>query len=814
MPSYRKLRHVALLLFACCSVAAAQSHVSPMTISIDPKDGSYFVRGEGLREPILHASVAAQVDNAWLRPRDYKSLAIHQKTEQTPFGDAVTWDVTCTGRQNAPELHYRIKQYALLPFAEVQVSVVNTSDVPMHVQAFRMLEATGQPVLNLGAGNMHDLILSDSYSEDIPPIRIRDLQDAENSMHRGAGSQLIYNRESGWSFFAGTLSTDRFITLIRLHLDEAKHITCLEAEATGTTEITQDNSLSESDKADRILLSLPLKPNETLDSERLTFSVGKDYHLQLQQYGAMIKTIYHARTTAPSLMGWWSWTAFYYGLNQGAVYTNALWLAQNLLPFGYDIFHLDEGYQYARGEYTTSDAALIPSGMRAFEARIGALGLTRGIWTAPFEVSERSSIFLEHKDWLVHNLLGQPIHLGWANNHHDRLYALDTTRPEAQDYLRKTYRTLVYDWGIRYIKLDFMDDSGVEGVRFRPNTSAMEAQRIGLQIIREAVGNNVYLDKDGSPMLNPVGYVDYGRTGQDTGHTFTASKEAATAIAARYYMHRNFFVNDPDAFTASTQTVLDHPWNGGKISLTLEEAKLSIALSAISGGMFEIGDDLPTLGRSPERVALLKNRDLLAMVKLGRASTPIDLMTFRPQDQQPSIFYLPQDDRQSMLAVFNWTDKPASHVISLSTLGLPAGGTYLATEIFTHRPSLVHDAIHIQQPAHSVRLLKLINSRVPDLPPHVTVEAPTRASAGENIRFAARSQSATPAVLKYTWQFGDGTSLTGTTVEHTYTQAGVYRVTITAETISGRTRQINSAITVQGSIPSAFVPQQKERLPE
>ena len=78
--------------------------------------------------------------------------------------------------------------------------------------------------------------------------------------------------------------------------------------------------------------------------------------------------------------------------------------------------------------------------------------------------------------------------------------------------------------------------------RYRPNTTALEAQRIGLQIIREAVGEDVLLDKDGSPMLNPVGIVDVGRISVDTGHAFLASRDADPGMAARYYMHRNWFI--------------------------------------------------------------------------------------------------------------------------------------------------------------------------------------------------------------------------------------------------------------------------------
>ena len=45
------------------------------------------------------------------------------------------------------------------------------------------------------------------------------------------------------------------------------------------------------------------------------------------------------------------------------------------------------------------------------------------------------------------------------------------------------------EWGIRYIKMDFMDDSAIEGFFYKPDTTAMEAQRIGLGIIRETVGD-------------------------------------------------------------------------------------------------------------------------------------------------------------------------------------------------------------------------------------------------------------------------------------------------------------------------------------
>ena len=237
-------------------------------------------------------------------------------------------------------------------------------------------------------------------------------------------------------------------------------------------------------------------------------------------------------------------------------------------------------------------------------------------------MTDRSWVYLNHKDWLVHNASGEPISVGTVEQGTlDRLFVLDATHPGAQAYLRKTYRTLAAEWGIRYIKLDFMDTTAIEGNYYRPNTTALEAQRIGLEIIRRAVGDGVLLDKDGSPMLNVVGLVDEGRVSADTGHVFERSKNAAPGIFARYYMHRNFFINDPDAFTVSRQIVGEWP---NPTALTLDDAQVSIALSAVSGGMYEIGDDLPTLGKDADRLALVENTDLLQMAKLGRAAVPLD----------------------------------------------------------------------------------------------------------------------------------------------------------------------------------------------
>jgi hypothetical protein len=358
-----------------------------------------------------------------------------------------------------------------------------------------------------------------------------------------------------------------------------------------------------------------------------------------------------------------------------------------------------------------------------------------------------------------------------------------------------------------------MDTSAIEGQHYRPNTTAMEAQRIGLGIIRDTVGNHVLLDKDGSVMLNPVGYVDFGRISQDTGHTFQSSQEAASEIAARYYMNRKFYVADPDAFTVSKQFVKAQRWHGGTRPLTLNEAEVSIAVSAISGGMYEIGDDLPTLGSEPERLALVKNQDLINMVRLGQASTPLDLMTYLPEDEQPSIFMLKEDSRQSMLTIFNWTDHVRSQTISISTLGLTGRGPYTIYDVLNNKelPVQKSDSFAVDQPAHSVRVLKVINTAVAAKAPDVQAQHPSAAPAGETVSFSAHLASPEIAAVSYQWDFGDGVTQDGAQVGHAYTHAGNYTVTVTAIGLDGLKGQDTFHLSVTGSVSARFIPAENRR---
>ncbi len=808
-------------LFALVAVTAVPTSLVAATDSIrlamNARDCTYSIGTAALPTPVLTAGPAAKIDGRWLHAKDYPSCKAAKVPATGPLGPAEDWTIAYNGLQGAPDLLLHLRSYTTQPWGELQLTARNSTGQPVKIQVLRLIDASGDRVLNIGGDPATARILNDSFSEDRPGMQIHDLAASEKQSHRAVGSQLLYDQESGRSWFVGTLTSDRFLSVLRLHMaaDHGSRMRDYEVDSTGTTELLLENSLADSSADDRVELSLPLAPAAELSSERMAFSISQDYHAQLETYGRLIRDLHQPRAVStPTPLGWWSWTAYYFGLNQGTALTNAQWLAEHLKRLGYTFFHMDEGYQFARGEYATPDAALFPNGVTALEQKAIGLGLTPGIWTAPFEVSERSWVFANHPEWLVHNAKGAPIHIGLVADGQDHLYALDPTHPAAQGYLKQTYATLAHDWGIRYIKMDFMEDSAIEGFYHVPNTTALEAQRIGIRTVREAVGQNVLLDKDGCELLNPVGLVDMGRISQDTGHTFAASKDAAPGMAARYYMNRNYFIADPDAFSISRQTVDDQSWHGGQKPLTLDEAKVSIALTAITGGMFEIGDDLPTLGEDRERVALLENRDLLDMARLGRASIPLDLMSYAAADQQPSLFLLHEDGRQTILSVFNWTDAAHSHSLSRQALGLDPQGNYSVAEILTpgDPENPLPATLDTTQPAHSVRMFRIIDTRKPATAPTVTISAPTSARAGETIALTTAAIPTSAPLLSIHWEFGDGTSSEGTATEHTWTHAGTYTVHAHALGLSGAASDQTATLNISGTVVTKFLPDDKRRL--
>src|SRR5208283_2797481 len=119
-----------------------------------------------------------------LYPRHLRSIA--------PFDDELgsghLLTVTHTGLPGKPDLVCEFRVYENQPWGDIRVSVSNSTGEAIEVHGLRVVKTNAKAVF-LNAPAAEDRILSDSFSEDTPQMRLMDLGEADNGVHRAFGSQ-------------------------------------------------------------------------------------------------------------------------------------------------------------------------------------------------------------------------------------------------------------------------------------------------------------------------------------------------------------------------------------------------------------------------------------------------------------------------------------------------------------------------------------------------------------------------------------------------------------------------------------------------
>jgi alpha-galactosidase len=92
-----------------------------------------------------------------------------------------------------------------------------------------------------------------------------------------------------------------------------------------------------------------------------------------------------------------------------------------------------------------------------------------------------------HPDWFIKNDSGEPLLAdrvtfgGWRRGPWD---ALDGTHPEIQDHLEGLFRTMRWDWGCTYFKLDANFWGTMHGGHLHdPQATRVEAYHWGMEAI-------------------------------------------------------------------------------------------------------------------------------------------------------------------------------------------------------------------------------------------------------------------------------------------------------------------------------------------
>jgi alpha-galactosidase len=421
-----------------------------------------------------------------------------------------------------------------------------------------------------------------------------------------------------------------------------------------------------------------LAPREQVEMPALRLALGPQGAL-LPDYADAVALELHARPSGHVHTGWCSWYYYFTGVTEAAVQENlrTTRAAQDTLPV--DLVQIDDGYQTAIGDWLSVNGKF-PSGMAAVAERIREAGFRPGIWLAPFTVAANSMLARSHSDWLVRDATGKPAYAG--HNWDVDLHALDTTHPGARDWLRQVFSAIVREWGYDYLKLDFLACAALPGTRHDPTATRASALRDGLRLIREAVGDEVYILGCGCPLLSAVGIVDAMRIGPDSapywppryeglpvpfseGHPLPTMEGAVRNTLSRAWMHPALWTNDPDCLLVRE----------AKSELTLDEVQAFATAVGLTGGMVVVSDRLQELPR--ERLDIVAK----LLPPLPARALPLDYFG-AGMPERVAVTLGGAAGEVHLVGLFNPDRRDREVAVRWESLGL-ARGTYHASEFWS-----------------------------------------------------------------------------------------------------------------------------------
>ena len=402
-----------------------------------------------------------------------------------------------------------------------------------------------------------------------------------------------------------------------------------------------------------------LSPGDSIQSEPFFIAYGSRSTNLLEKWADIVGRQMDARVPAEVPTGWCSWYYYYTKISEDEVLANLNTLAEKKDDLDVQYVQIDDGYQSQIGDWLTTNQRF-DSGMEDMARRINSAGFVPGIWTAPFYARPKSRLFKEHKDWFLKNRNGRLVKAGWNPMWGGKVYALDTTHPGTQGYLAEIYSSLK-KMGYRFFKCDFLYAATLPAARHNPHTTRAEALRIGLEIIRNAIGDDSFLLGCGCPIMPAVGIVDGMRIGMDVAPIWDnwlmarllddrnalCTHHNIVNTINRAFMHKRLFLNDPDCLLVRSD----------RNRMTEDQIKALATVIALSGGMIVISDNMQTI--SPDRVEyiqkVLQNRsDSMVVIDQHKSFEP-DVVVGRTS--------------QSLLfGLFNFTNKRATRIFDLKDL--------------------------------------------------------------------------------------------------------------------------------------------------
>jgi hypothetical protein len=412
--------------------------------------------------------------------------------------------------------------------------------------------------------------------------------------------------------------------------------------------------------------SLTLAPGQRLRGEKLFFHlagandpqrVTGAYYRLLQADGVFAR---RAQNPLPAQRIYCTWNYdFFADIDQEKLLAQLPVIRRSLPRVKF--VQLDDGYQacHAPGQRAMIDLCYgdleypfdrtrFPDGPKALADRVKAAGLRPAIWLGLW-ASTGSRMLKDHPDWVLRDDTGMALIF-------DKWYGgtaiLDPSVPGVRDYLDRMCRIVFGEWGYEGVKLDFSSFAfNAKRVRYRfPGKSAVERRHELEAIFRR------HLPADGffgwcvvagtaQPFLNQA---DYFRNAIDInkGDWPTVKRVAMwTANTNMLLQERPCLPNlDSIGWSEEFDEVNWQTW---------------LNFAAVAGGALEVSGDLRKLDEA--RLARLART-----LELSDPVRRVYCLDVPPGEaaHPPALWLAEGADGSRLLGVFNWSDAPATVMLS------------------------------------------------------------------------------------------------------------------------------------------------------
>lgn len=382
-----------------------------------------------------------------------------------------------------------------------------------------------------------------------------------------------------------------------------------------------------------------VEPGESLALPPLYLVDGVDMYALAEGYADAVAEEMVARVPASVPTGWCSWYYFYNRVTEADVVANLQEMQRTGHPAEY--VQIDDGYQSATGDWLSPNEKF-PGGMSELADTIVKAGYKPGLWLAPFVMHEDSAVLRDHPEFALESQDGGTLFVDtWLG----RCAVLDCSHPGAAQWLHDLVATVTHDWGYAYLKLDALAFAAQSSSNVRysdPSFTAPRNVRRGLEIIREAAGDDVFVLGCTCHFAPAVGLVDAMRVGPDVKATWgdgpnPSVKHAMRLALQRNLLHGRWWVNDPDCLLVrDTDTELSDA-----------ETRFLATAIVLSGGMVVASDDLAKV--PPARRWMAE----ALIPPVGIAGQPLE-----PEEGPvPAAWHVKVDDERALIGVLNWSDE-------------------------------------------------------------------------------------------------------------------------------------------------------------